>query len=165
MTQLLANKTAIITGAASPRGLGKATATMFAEHGARVVILDLDESQAQAAAADLPGTSHIGRACDVTDRTACLSVIKELIGTLDQIDVLVNNAGITQPLKLMEIAPENYDAVLDVNLRGTLYMSQALIPLLAISQWRSATQKPSTCQSNTLKVISTRLRNVFSMWY
>ena len=128
MTQLLANKTAIITGAASPRGLGKATATLFAEHGARVVILDLDESQAQAAAADLPGTGHIGRACDVTDRTACLSAIKELIGTLDQIDVLVNNAGITQPLKLMEIAPENYDAVLDVNLRGTLYMSQALIP-------------------------------------
>ena len=128
MTQLLANKTAIITGAASPRGLGKATATLFAEHGARVVILDLDESQAQAAAADLPGTGHIGRACDVTDRTACLSVIKELIGTLGQIDVLVNNAGITQPLKLMEIAPENYDAVLDVNLRGTLYMSQALIP-------------------------------------
>ncbi|KGK79659.1 short-chain dehydrogenase [Thalassobacter stenotrophicus] len=128
MTQLLANKTAIITGAASPRGLGKATATLFAEHGAQVVILDLDASQAQAAAADLPGTGHIGRACDVTDRTACLSVIKELIGTLGQIDVLVNNAGITQPLKLMEIAPENYDAVLDVNLRGTLYMSQALIP-------------------------------------
>lgn len=128
MTQLLANKTAIITGAASPRGLGKATATLFAEHGARVVILDLDASQAQAAAADLPGTSHIGRACDVTDRTAGLSVIKELIGTVGQIDVLVNNAGITQPLKLMEIAPENYDAVLDVNLRGTLYMSQALIP-------------------------------------
>ena len=128
MTQLLANKTAIITGAASPRGLGKATATLFAEHGAQVVILDLDASQAQAAAADLPGTGHIGCACDVTDRTACLSVIKELIGTLGQIDVLVNNAGITQPLKLMEIAPENYDAVLDVNLRGTLYMSQALIP-------------------------------------
>lgn len=128
MTQLLANKTTIITGAASPRGLGKATATLFAEHGARVVILDLDASQTQAAAADLPGTGHIGRACDVTDRTACLSVIKELIGTLGQIDVLVNNAGITQPLKLMEIAPENYDAVLDVNLRGTLYMSQALIP-------------------------------------
>jgi NAD(P)-dependent dehydrogenase (short-subunit alcohol dehydrogenase family) len=128
MTQLLANKTAIITGAASPRGLGKATALLFAEHGARVVILDLDADQAQTAAADLPGEGHMGRACDVTDRTACLLVAKELIGTLGQIDILVNNAGITQPLKLMEIAPENYDAVLDVNLRGTLYMSQALIP-------------------------------------
>ena len=40
----------------------------------------------------------------------------------------MNNAGITQPLKIMDIAPENYDAVLDVNLRGTLYMTQALIP-------------------------------------
>ena len=47
-----------------------------------------------------------------------------------QIDILVNNAGITQPLKIMDIAPENYDAVLDVNLRGTLYMSQACIPAM-----------------------------------
>jgi NAD(P)-dependent dehydrogenase (short-subunit alcohol dehydrogenase family) len=45
-----------------------------------------------------------------------------------RIDALINNAGITQPLKLMEIEPKNYDAVLDVNLRGTLYMSQAVIP-------------------------------------
>ncbi len=44
--------------------------------------------------------------------------------------MLVNNAGITQPLKIMDIAPENYDAVLDVNLRGTLYMSQAVIPAM-----------------------------------
>jgi NAD(P)-dependent dehydrogenase (short-subunit alcohol dehydrogenase family) len=128
MTKLLDGKTAIITGAASPRGLGKATAMLFAEHGARVVILDLDAANAQSAARDLPGDGHMGRACDVTNRTACLSVSQELVGELGQVDILVNIAGITQPLKLMEIAPENYDAVLDVNLRGTLYMSQALIP-------------------------------------
>lgn len=130
MTALLTGKTAIITGAASARGLGKATANLFAEHGANVVIVDLDASQAQASANDLPGDGHLGRACDVTNRTACLSMVQELLGTLGGIDILVNNAGITQPLKLMEIAPENYDAVLDVNLRGTLYMSQALIPHL-----------------------------------
>ncbi len=126
---LLKDKTALITGAASPRGLGKATAKLFAEHGARVAILDLDASAAEAAAAaDLPGEGHIGLACNVTDKAACDAAAGAAIAAFGQIDVLVNNAGITQPLKLMQIEPANYDAVTDVNLRGTLYMSQAVIP-------------------------------------
>ena len=124
--ELLKGKTAVITGAASPRGLGKATAMLFAEHGARVVILDV--TGAEDAAADLPGQAHFGRICDVTDKDACETVTAEILSACDQVDILVNIAGITQPLKLMDIAPENYEAVLDVNLRGTLYMSQALIP-------------------------------------
>ena len=124
---LLDGKFAVVTGAASPRGLGKATAKLFAEHGATVAILDLDESQAIAAAADL-GAAHVGMACDVTDKDACLKAMASLIEAWGTVDILVNNAGITQPLKIMEIAPENYDAVLDVNLRGTLYCTQALIP-------------------------------------
>lgn len=125
---LLTGKYAVITGAASPRGLGKATAKLYAEHGATVAILDLDAGAAQAAAADLPGEGHVGLACDVTDRAACAAVAEELVARWGAVDVLVNNAGITQPLKIMEIGGENYDAVLDVNLRGTLYMTQALIP-------------------------------------
>ena len=128
--KLLEGKTAIITGAASPRGLGKATAMLFAEHGARVAILDLDVDEAKEAAADLPGSGHVGRVCDVTDKAACDVVVKDLTDAFGQIDILVNNAGITQPLKLLEIAAQNYDAVMDVNLRGTLYMSQAVIPHL-----------------------------------
>lgn len=125
---LLDGKTAIITGAASARGLGKATAKLFADHGARIAILDLDESSAAAAAADLPGEGHIGLACNVTDKPACADAAAKVLDAFGQVDILVNNAGITQPLKIMGIEPENYDAVLDVNLRGTLYMSQALIP-------------------------------------
>ena len=125
---LLEGKHAIVTGAASPRGLGKATARLFAEHGARVAILDLDEAAAKAAAADLPGEGHTGLACDVTDKQACEKAVADLERLWGRIDVLVNNAGITQPLKIMDIQPDNYDAVLDVNLRGTLYMSQAAIP-------------------------------------
>lgn len=128
--KLLKGKTAIITGAASPRGLGKATAKLFAEHGARVAILDLDVDEAKEAAADLPGSGHVGRVCDVTDKAACDVAVKDLTDAFGQIDILVNNAGITQPLKLLEIAAQNYDAVMDVNLRGTLYMSQAVIPHL-----------------------------------
>ena len=125
---LLDGKFAIVTGAASPRGLGKATAKLFAEHGATVAILDLNAEQAQAAADDLPGSGHIGLACNVIDKDACQNVADELIAKWGAVDILVNNAGITQPLKIMDIQPENYEAVLDVNLRGTLYMSQALIP-------------------------------------
>lgn len=124
---LLQGKFAIITGAASPRGLGKATARLFAEHGASVAILDLDEGAAKAAAADL-GAGHVGMACNVTDKDACFAVVAELTKLWGRVDILVNNAGITQPVKFMDIGPANYDAVLDVNLRGTLYMSQAVIP-------------------------------------
>ena len=124
---LLEGRFAAITGAASPRGLGKATAQLFAEHGATVAILDLDGDQAKAAAADL-GEGHVGLACNVTDKAACDAAVEELTRLWGRVDILVNNAGITQPLKVMEIGPENYDAVLDVNLRGTLYMSQAVIP-------------------------------------
>lgn len=130
MKGLLDGKTAIITGGASPRGLGKASAKLFAEHGCRVAILDLDEAQAKAAASDLPGEGHIGMSCNVTDKWGCIDAVAAVLDVFDHVDILVNIAGITQPLKLMEIEPENYDAVLDVNLRGTLYMSQALIPHL-----------------------------------
>ncbi|SNS78994.1 SDR family NAD(P)-dependent oxidoreductase [Antarctobacter heliothermus] len=125
---LLNHKTALITGAASARGLGKATAKLFAEHGARIAILDLNAEAARTAAADLPGEGHIGLPCDVTSKAQCEAAAQAAIDGFGQIDILINNAGITQPLKLMQIEPENYDAVTDVNLRGTLYMSQALIP-------------------------------------
>ncbi|SMC93583.1 glucose 1-dehydrogenase [Rhizobium sp. RU36D] len=124
---LLKGKFAVVTGAASARGLGKATAKLFAEHGATVAILDLDAEAARSAAADL-GPDHVGLACNVTDKAACDAAIAELLKRWGRVDILVNNAGITQPLKVMDIGPSNYDAVLDVNLRGTLYMSQAVIP-------------------------------------
>ncbi len=126
---MLDRKICIITGGASQRGIGRATANAFAQHGGRVVLLDLDETMASEAAASI-GPDHRGMACDVTDKAACVAAAERVIAEFGRIDVLVNNAGITQPLKLMDIAPENYDAVTDVNLRGTLYMSQAVIPAM-----------------------------------
>ena len=126
-TALLDGKFAVITGAASKRGLGVATARLFAQHGATVAILDLDKAAAKDAAAEL-GENHVGLACNVTDLDSVQAAFDALIAKWGRIDILVNNAGITQPLKIMEIAPGNYDPVLDVNLRGTLYCSQAVIP-------------------------------------
>jgi NAD(P)-dependent dehydrogenase (short-subunit alcohol dehydrogenase family) len=125
--KLLEGRCAIVTGAASPMGLGKATARIFVEHGAATAILDLDRDAAETAAAEIGGTA-LGLACDVTDKDACAAAVSALEARWDRIDILVNNAGITQPLKTLEIEPHDYDEVLDVNLRGTLYMSQAVIP-------------------------------------
>ncbi len=126
---LLHGKVCVITGASSARGLGKATAAAMADHGARIVILDLNGEEAAAAAADL-GPDHLGLACNVTDRDQCESAAARVLEVCGRIDVLFNNAGITQPLKVMDISPADYDAVLDVSLRGTLQMSQAVIPAM-----------------------------------
>ena len=125
---LLAERVAVISGAASMRGIGRATARLFAEQGARVAILDLRREEAEAAAFDLPGQGHLGLGCDVTDKAACDRAIAAVLAQHGRVDILVNNAGITQPLRIMEITPADYDSVLDVNLRGTLYLSQAVIP-------------------------------------
>jgi NAD(P)-dependent dehydrogenase (short-subunit alcohol dehydrogenase family) len=124
---LLNSKVVIVTGAASPRGIGKATAKALAAQGARVVILDLRKEDAESAARDL-GEEHLGLACDVTDKAACMAAAKAVIEKYGRVDGLINNAGITQPLKTMDIGADNFDAVVNVNLRGTLYMSQAVIP-------------------------------------
>ena len=124
---LLEGKTAVISGAASARGIGLATAKLFAEHGAKIAILDLNEAASGEAAAGL-GAGHRGYACDVTDAAACKDAAGRVLKDFGGIDILINNAGISQPLKLMEIGTAHWDAVLDVNLRGVLLLSQAVIP-------------------------------------
>jgi NAD(P)-dependent dehydrogenase (short-subunit alcohol dehydrogenase family) len=125
---LLKNRTAIITGAASPRGIGLATAKLFAEHGARVLLLDLDAGAAEQAARGLQGIGHHGARCDVTDKSECEAAAALALTRFGHIDVLVNVAGITSPQRLLEVTPESYTKVMDVNMRGTLYMTQAVVP-------------------------------------
>ena len=125
---LLKGKTAAISGAASARGIGRATAQLFAEHGARVAILDLNETDSAGAADSLPGTGHAGFACDVTGHGDCTSAAERVIERFGHIDILVNNAGITQPVKTMEIDEASWRRILDVNLTGVLHLSQAFIP-------------------------------------
>jgi NAD(P)-dependent dehydrogenase (short-subunit alcohol dehydrogenase family) len=126
---LLNNKVAVITGGAGPNGLGFATARLMAAHGASVVVLDLAQAEPAAAAARL-GADHLGLVTDVTDKASCDAAIEAVLRKFGRIDILVNNAGITQPRKTVDISASDYDAVLDVSLRGTLHMSQAVIPAM-----------------------------------
>lgn len=124
---LLNGRAVAISGAASPRGIGRATAALMAEHGARVAILDIDGAQARATAAEL-GPQHIGVACDVASPEACRTAAADVIAAFGKVDVLCNNAGITQPVKTLEIVPADWQRIVDVNLSGVLYLSQAFIP-------------------------------------
>jgi NAD(P)-dependent dehydrogenase (short-subunit alcohol dehydrogenase family) len=126
---LLADRVALITGGAGINGLGFATARLLASHGARVVITDL-EGAAPAQAAERLGKGHLGLVANVTVKSEMDSAVERILAQFGQIDILVNNAGITQPRKTLDISGGDYDAVLDVSLRGTLLASQAVIPAM-----------------------------------
>lgn len=124
---LLKNQVAIVTGGASTRGIGWATAKRFADEGARVVILGLDASAAQSAAAAI-GDQHLGFACDVRDEAACQAIVQKIISDLGQVDILVNNAGVSQSYRLMDSSQSDYDLVMDASVRGAYNMSRAVVP-------------------------------------
>ena len=126
---LLADRVALVTGGAGLNGLGFATAKMLAAQGARVVITDLEGARPAEAAAQL-GAQHLGLVVDVTRKADVDAAVARIVEQFGRIDVLVNNAGITQPRKTVDITAADYDAVLDVSLRGTLLCSQAVIPVM-----------------------------------
>ncbi|PDT44775.1 short-chain dehydrogenase [Sinorhizobium fredii] len=128
---LLKGKTAVISGAASKRGIGRATAELFASHGARVAILDLHADEAKAAAGDLPPVehgAHIGLRCDVADRASCTSASDEVLSAFGVANILINNAGITQPVKTLDISDADWQRIVAVNMTGVLNLSQVFIP-------------------------------------
>ena len=83
---LLNRKIAVITGAASERGIGKATAKLFAQHGASVAIVDLDEESSVLAAANI-GTAHSGYECDVSNHDRCTDLITRIVSDFGSVDI------------------------------------------------------------------------------
>jgi NAD(P)-dependent dehydrogenase (short-subunit alcohol dehydrogenase family) len=124
---LLQDRVAIVTGGASLRGIGWATARVFAEHGARVAILDLDGNAAALAAREI-GLNHAGLACDVRNAERCRTVVAQIISDFGRVDILVNNAGVSQRQRLMESTQADYDLVMDSSVRGAFNMSRAVVP-------------------------------------
>jgi NAD(P)-dependent dehydrogenase (short-subunit alcohol dehydrogenase family) len=127
---LLKGKVCVITGGGSPRGLGRATARFFAEHGAIVAVLDIDLPSARESVALLKGRGHMALKCDVTKRSSCEAAAARILAKHGRIDVLINNAGITAPQRLMEVTDALYDRIMDVNMRGCFHMTQACVPAM-----------------------------------
>ncbi len=117
----LVGKRVLITGGAG--GIGRATAARFLEEGARVVVLDRDDRALEATRQTLPGLD--GLLCaDVSDPAAVERAYADLDALWGGLDVLVNNAGISIRHRFLEITPEEWRQVLQVNLDGVFYMAQ-----------------------------------------
>jgi len=116
-------RVAVVTGAA--RGIGAGTAKRFADEGAAVAILDLDESAAVATADSLGATKAIGVGCDVADAAAVEAAVGRVTEELGRLDVLVNNAGITRDNLLFKMTEEDWDLVMGVHLKGAFLMTKA----------------------------------------
>jgi len=126
----LKDKVAIITGAA--QGIGLATARRFLEEGAIVALADVAPDAVARAVDSLADTGGQvrGFTVDVTRRAALAAMVAELRREFGRIDVLVNNAGITQDARLQNMSDEQFDRVIDVNLRGVFRATQAVLPTL-----------------------------------
>jgi NAD(P)-dependent dehydrogenase (short-subunit alcohol dehydrogenase family) len=127
---LLKDKICIITGGGSKRGLGRATAHLFAQHGAKVAILDMDGAAAKEKASELKGKGHMGLTCDVTKRAQCDKAIARVLAKHGRIDVLINNAGISQRSLAIDTDFSVYERILAVDLLAPIALTQRILPHL-----------------------------------
>jgi NAD(P)-dependent dehydrogenase (short-subunit alcohol dehydrogenase family) len=126
----LKDKVAIITGGAS--GIGKATADMFAAQGATIVVADINAKAIETAVGDLrgQGITAAGHICDVADRADAHALMKAVHTQFGQIDILINNAGISRYKSFADATSEDWDPVLAVDLKGVFFCSQAVAPFM-----------------------------------
>ena len=119
-----ADRVAVVTGSA--RGIGAATARRFAEEGAAVAVLDLDQAAAAETAAGLGAPRSVGLACNVADAESVETAVSAVVEELGKVDILVNNAGVTRDNLLFKMTEDDWDAVMNVHLRGSFLMSRAV---------------------------------------
>jgi NAD(P)-dependent dehydrogenase (short-subunit alcohol dehydrogenase family) len=124
------DKVVVVTGAAS--GIGAAICDRFAREGARIALIDRDEAGVKAAAERLKtgGLDAEGYSCDVVHEDDCTAAIEQILEHFDGIDVLVNNAGITQRSAFLDTKTSVYRRVMDVNFFGSLHCTKASIDSL-----------------------------------
>lgn len=131
---LLENKVCVVTGAASLRSIGYATAELFAEHGAKVVVVDVlmdDEVLADIQASiqtklQRPVQVH-GLRCDISQADDCRRMVEQVVQLHGTVDCLVNSAGIVKTQALLEISPKDLEVMIDVNLKGAFYLCQSVL--------------------------------------
>lgn len=114
------DRVALITGGA--RGIGAATAQLFAKEGARVAVSDLDEAPAKEVASPIGG---IAIACNVSDREQVEAMVERTVKELGRLDILVTCAGIIRDNLLFKMTDEDWDSVIDTHLKGTFLCARA----------------------------------------
>jgi len=129
-------RTVILTGAASPRGIGRVTAYHLAELGWNVGIIDVDGEAAAATAADVArthGVKAVGVGANLADREQAIAAVDLLEAELPQVVALVNFAGVSSPVPYLEVTPEEWHRVLGVNLEGVHWVTQRVAASLVDS--------------------------------
>ena len=126
----LQGKVALITGGAS--GIGRATAELFAQEGARVAIADIDVEAGNATAESISkaGGEAVFIPCDVTSFEACERAVGQITKQWQRLDILFNNAGVTRRASVLGTTEEEWDWVMDVNVKSVFLMSKAAIPIM-----------------------------------
>jgi 3-oxoacyl-[acyl-carrier protein] reductase len=124
----LTGKVAIITGGAN--GIGRETAFTFAREGALIVLADFDTAAGEAAAEKLreKGAEALFQKVDVSNRDSVDRMVNAAKDRFGKIDILINNAGITQDAMLTKMTAEQWQKVIDVNLSGVFHCTQAVVP-------------------------------------
>lgn len=128
----LSGRVAVVTGGS--RGIGLAIAQALAGAGAKVAVLARDGARAQQAAATLGGGAQ-GYACDVSDAAQAEATLGAVDKTLGPVDILVNNAGIARDNLLFRIPEDDWDAVLDTNLKGAFLMTKVAARGMIKRRW------------------------------
>jgi NAD(P)-dependent dehydrogenase (short-subunit alcohol dehydrogenase family) len=128
------NKTAIVSGAGSRRGIGQATAHALAAAGWDIAILDIDEASAKETAehvASAHSVPAIGAQCDITDPISVHTAVSTVESTLAEVGALINNAGVTSPTRFLDVSDEEWDRIFEVNVRGSYLMTKRIAPGMA----------------------------------
>lgn len=127
----LTHKVAIVTGGAS--GIGRATALLFAQEGAAVAIVDINEEKAKATAAEIEarGGKAIFILCDITRAEDCRNAVEKTVTTFGRLHILFNNAGIIRRADVLDTTEEEWDRVMAVNVKSVFLMSKYAIPYMA----------------------------------
>ncbi len=128
----LSSRSAVITG--STRGIGRAIAARLAGCGARVAVVGRDAARAEAVAAELGGEAR-GFACEVGDSASVTALVGNVEQAFGGIDILVNNAGLARDNILVRLKDEDWDAVLDANLRGAFVAIRAAARGMMKRRW------------------------------
>lgn len=124
----LEGKVAVITG--SSRGIGRATAQLFAAEGALVVITSRSQADLDAVAADIKGRGGqvLAISADIDDRAQVQSLFDQVLQAYGRVDILVNNAGVHRVVPFLELTEEEWDRVMQTNVKGTFYCLKAVLP-------------------------------------
>ncbi|MCX5570189.1 SDR family NAD(P)-dependent oxidoreductase [Kaistia nematophila] len=127
----LEGKTALVTGAGG--AIGRVLAKALAESGAKVAIHDFNDERLAVAKAYIEesGVEVLTLKADLTDAKACRSLVDEAHEKLGRLDILLNSAGVNRRKPILEVTPEDFDAIIDVNLRSIYFLSQAAQPHMA----------------------------------